>query len=92
MELNRPAVNPPADGRFNADPLCELLDTLVAMRWDLNQCLRAGQHLPSTMTAPLMRVDSELDGAINALKKLLDGAVPIQKSEALHGTSTQRAR
>jgi hypothetical protein len=92
MQLNRPAVNPPADGRFNAGPLCELLDTLVAMRWDLNQCLRAGQHLPSTMTAPLTRVDSELDGAINTLKKLLDDAVLFHKSKGLHGTSTQRAR
>jgi hypothetical protein len=69
--MNRPEVNASADGRLAADPLCSLLDTLVAMRWDLNQCLRADPDLPVTLTLHLMRVGSELDGSINVLKMFI---------------------
>ena len=74
MEVNRPAVNLAGgggDGRLKADEFCSLLDTLVAVRWDLNQWLRAAPDLPLTLTLHLMRVGSELDGTINVVKILI---------------------
>jgi hypothetical protein len=78
MDIHRSAVNAGGNGRFEANQLCSLLDTLVAMRWDLNQCLRADPDLPVTITLHLLRVGSELDGSINVLKMFIgdDAASP----------------
>lgn len=79
MKMNLPEINASADGRFAANQLSSVLDTLVAMRWDLDQCLRASPDLPVTLTFHLLRVGSELDGSINVLKMFIgDGGSPPQ--------------
>jgi len=80
--MNRPEVNAGTDGRFDANQLCSLLDTLVAMRWDLNQCLRADPDLPVTITLHLLRVGSELDGSINVLKMFIGNDAPSPQGQA----------
>jgi hypothetical protein len=82
METDRPAVNAGGDGQFKSDRFCSLLDALVAMRWDLNQWLRAGPDPPPTLTLHLARVGSELDGAINALKILIGEAGNMKHNPA----------
>ena len=77
METNRLEVHAGGNGRFEENRLCSLLDTLVAMRWDLNQCLRADPDLPVTITLHLLRVGSELDSSINVLKIFI-GEEPSQ--------------
>ena len=85
MEMNRQEVNAGGNGRFEENQLCSLLDTLVAMRWDLDQCLRADPDLPVTITLHLLRVGSELDGSINVLKMFIGEGSPQAQAHSSDG-------
>jgi hypothetical protein len=62
---------PDGDGRLRLDPLCHLLDALVAMRWDLKTRVHDGLELPEAVTVRLQGVDDDLDDVILALKSFL---------------------
>jgi hypothetical protein len=83
--MHRSAVNAGGNGRLEANRLCGVLDALVAMRWDLDQCLRADPDLPVTLTLHLLRVGSELDGSINVLKMFIGdgGSSPQGQAHSL---------
>jgi hypothetical protein len=82
MEVNGPAVNASGNGQSKADQLCSVLDALVAMRWDLSQHLRDSPDLPETVTFHLLRVSSELDGTISALKIFIGEGGLLRQSQA----------
>ncbi len=71
MELNRSAVEPTGDGAFGRGRLCSLLDELVAMRWDLSDCLRDDSDFPAILAVHLRRVGDELDVTIGAVRALI---------------------
>ena len=71
MEMNRPAVDAAGDGEFRRDPLCSLLDELVAMRWVLSKGVRDHPDLPANLTTRLRLAGSELDVTITELKALI---------------------
>jgi hypothetical protein len=56
---------------FKRNHLYNLLDTLVAMSWDLNNALHDGADLPETVTDPMQRVDVELRLSITEVKSLI---------------------
>jgi hypothetical protein len=59
------------DDAFKRNHLYNLLDTLVAMRWDLNNALHDGADLPSIVTDRMQRMDIELQLSITAVKSLI---------------------
>jgi hypothetical protein len=69
----KPSVEkaPPGDGRLKLDQLCQLLDALVAMRWDLKTRVDDGLELPEAVTVRLQSVDDDLDEVILTLKSFL---------------------
>jgi hypothetical protein len=56
---------------FKRNHLYNLLDTLVAMSWDLNNALHDGADLPGTVTDHMQRVDVELRNSITEVKSLI---------------------
>lgn len=67
-----PAGSTPAnhDGpkRAPTGRLNEVLDALIALRWDLKERIRDGAGLPSDVLQALQAVDWELGAAINAIR------------------------
>ncbi len=59
------------DGKFKLDHLSGLLDTFVAMHWDLTNGLHDGADLPKVLTDHLQLVDRDLQATILTLKILL---------------------
>jgi hypothetical protein len=67
--INRLAGNATGNRRFEQDQLCNLMDELVAMRWDLSKGLSDG--FPELLTDHLRRVSTELDVTIDTLTTLI---------------------
>ena len=67
--INRPAGNATGNGQFEQDQLCNLLDELGAMRWDLSNGLSDG--FPEMLTDHLRWVSTELDATIDTLTTLI---------------------
>lgn len=61
------------DDTFVRSDLGHVLDTLVAMRWDLGKALNDGEDIPEMVKTRMMWADSELDLATTALKVYLGG-------------------
>lgn len=59
------------DARFKLDHLSALLDTFVAMHWDLNNGLHDGADLPTELTDRIRIVDNDLQATILTLKMLI---------------------
>lgn len=58
----------PGDGVPKPNYFSNLLDTLVAVHWELSNGSHNGGALPGTLADHLRRVDGELEAAIIALK------------------------
>jgi hypothetical protein len=67
--INRPAGYATGNGKFEQDQLSNLLDELVAMRWDLSKGLSDG--FPEVLADQLRRVSTELDVTIDTLTTLI---------------------
>jgi hypothetical protein len=67
--INHPAGNATGNGKFEQGQLCNLMDELVAMRWDLSKGLSDG--FPEILTDHLRRVSTELDVTIDTLTTLI---------------------
>ena len=61
------------DDTFLRSDLGHVLDTLVAMRWELSKALHDGEEIPEMVKARIKWADSELDLATTALKMYLGG-------------------
>ena len=79
MEASRPTVKTTnGDGAFKLKHLCNLLDTLVAVRWDLNNGLHDGVEIPARVSDGMRRIDGELEDTIGILRTLIhDRGLPL---------------
>jgi hypothetical protein len=74
--INRPVGNATVNGEFQQDQLSNLLDELVAMRWDLSKGL--SDVFPEVLADQLRRVSTELDVTIDTLTTLIrEQALPL---------------
>ena len=74
--ISRPVGYATVNGEFQQDQLSNLLDELVAMRWDLSKGL--SDVFAEVLADQLRRVSTELDVTIDTLTTLIrEQALPL---------------